>query len=344
MSLLNKSDCSPIVVEGNQKIKYFAFDGCYYYFTVCNKCQILKYNLKLNFKKCFDVYREYKNICYDFKENCFWVSAENCHNKIFKLDCDMNEIDSISISCHQKLGCEITGISFNCYTNKIVVSFPFGFLEIDKNSSICTPIYCNHNIFITSVLSISPGYLITAFSNNNQCIYTLNEYGEIVESNETPCNMTIKNMIFNPCLNHGDFLGEVDYLICKNGCYFFICKNSVEYCDLGFELCPCNLEICKDCHPNKPDVPCGDPCADIIESVALMEASLAHILNAEGEKLQKVLATTDDIDKILCVNKEVNKVVINATHLEHVLHAKLQSIDELCCCKDICTKKITSIS
>ena len=74
----------------------------------------------------------------------------------------------------------------------------------------------------------------------------------------------------------------------------------------------------------------------MIESIALMEIALSHILNAEGEKLQKVIATTNDIDKILCVNKEVNKTIVNVTHLEQVLYAKLEALQDNCLCRDLC--------
>lgn len=73
-----------------------------------------------------------------------------------------------------------------------------------------------------------------------------------------------------------------------------------------------------------------------MESIALIETALSHILNAEGEKIQKVLATTDDIDKIMCVNREVNKTIVNATHLEHTLYAKLSALFDCGLCDKPC--------
>lgn len=73
-----------------------------------------------------------------------------------------------------------------------------------------------------------------------------------------------------------------------------------------------------------------------MESIALIETALSHILNAEGEKIQKVLATTDDIEQIICVNKEVNKTIVNATHLEHTLYAKLSALSDCGLCDDLC--------
>ena len=80
MSLFNKSDCFPIAIENNQKAKDIAFDGCSYYFTVLCQNKIVKYSTQLCFEECYYTCREYSKICYDFKECCFWASAENCHN------------------------------------------------------------------------------------------------------------------------------------------------------------------------------------------------------------------------------------------------------------------------
>ncbi|MEG2193135.1 MAG: hypothetical protein RRX95_07660, partial [Oscillospiraceae bacterium] len=99
---------------------------------------------------------------------------------------------------------------------------------------------------------------------------------------------------------------------------------------------PCPKPPCpKPPHP-RPPKPQHKSCASVIESVALMEAALSHILNAEGEKLQKIIAATDDVDKILSANKIINEMVINATHLEIVLHNKLVAIKDFCVEKDDC--------
>lgn len=45
-----------------------------------------------------------------------------------------------------------------------------------------------------------------------------------------------------------------------------------------------------------PEIPEGTVCkkqaaADIMESIALIEAAISHIVNAEGEKIQAVVGT-----------------------------------------------------
>ena len=71
---------------------------------------------------------------------------------------------------------------------------------------------------------------------------------------------------------------------------------------------------------------------DIIESVVLEEAALAHILNAEGEKLQRIIALPDSsADLLLQVDRSVRSMTIAVTMLETILSSKLALFaDSLC--------------
>lgn len=73
---------------------------------------------------------------------------------------------------------------------------------------------------------------------------------------------------------------------------------------------------------------------DIIESVALEEAALSHILKAEGDKIHKFLEVVRCPGDLLVINKSVQSMVNAITVLQAVLHAKI----ELFAC-DICKKE-----
>lgn len=62
--------------------------------------------------------------------------------------------------------------------------------------------------------------------------------------------------------------------------------------------------------------------SDIIESVALEQTGLSHILNAEGEKIQKIVAN-GTVDQMLCGNKSVQSMVDAVARLEMILQMKL---------------------
>lgn len=80
---------------------------------------------------------------------------------------------------------------------------------------------------------------------------------------------------------------------------------------------------------------------DIIQSVALEQAALAHILNAEGEKLQKVIANTSDQEKLLDINRSVEKMVNAVSRLELILQSKLEIFED-CISNDCLTTSTTT--
>lgn len=67
---------------------------------------------------------------------------------------------------------------------------------------------------------------------------------------------------------------------------------------------------------------------DLIASIALEEAALSHILNAEGEKLQKFVAMDLHYNQLLEANNSVKDMLAAACCMENALKDKLESIFE----------------
>lgn len=66
---------------------------------------------------------------------------------------------------------------------------------------------------------------------------------------------------------------------------------------------------------------------DIITSVALQESALSHILNAEGEKMQKVIGMENVTrEELMCLNKSAELMVDLISRLEMILQAKLETV------------------
>lgn len=64
---------------------------------------------------------------------------------------------------------------------------------------------------------------------------------------------------------------------------------------------------------------------DLIESVAMQETALSHILNAEGEKIQAIIAMENVTpEQLLALNKSVELMVSVITRLEVMFQAKLE--------------------
>ena len=81
-------------------------------------------------------------------------------------------------------------------------------------------------------------------------------------------------------------------------------------------------------------MPRSQAITDLLVSVALQQAALSHILNAEGEKVQKILSF-DGLtpETVLLTNRSVESMVNSISNLEVILTEKI-SLFKGCNCKD----------
>lgn len=67
-----------------------------------------------------------------------------------------------------------------------------------------------------------------------------------------------------------------------------------------------------------------DAVGDLIESIAMQESSLAHILNAESEKIEAVANMAElSPQQLIAVNRSVKNTIDTVIRLESALAAKL---------------------
>lgn len=66
--------------------------------------------------------------------------------------------------------------------------------------------------------------------------------------------------------------------------------------------------------------------ASLVQSIALEEAAISHIMNGEGEKIQKALSLSCNTKELIEVNKSVADMVDKITALEVILKSKLDLI------------------
>ena len=82
--------------------------------------------------------------------------------------------------------------------------------------------------------------------------------------------------------------------------------------------------------PNIPDItPNIDIDRDdainlILVSIALEEIALAHIVNAEGEKIQAALELAENIDDLETINRSVERTLRSVIKKEMLLQFKLE--------------------
>ena len=69
----------------------------------------------------------------------------------------------------------------------------------------------------------------------------------------------------------------------------------------------------------------------LLASIALEELSLAHIMNAEAEKIQEIVKSPscDKLHDLICIDKSVEKVLKDVIKKEMLLEFKFENILEL---------------
>lgn len=64
----------------------------------------------------------------------------------------------------------------------------------------------------------------------------------------------------------------------------------------------------------------------LLASIAMEEIALSQILNAEGEKIQKVLETRPNFEELLELNKSLDRTLRNVIKQQMLLNFKLEDI------------------
>ncbi|MDP4118117.1 MAG: hypothetical protein Q8873_02875 [Bacillota bacterium] len=310
-----------------------AFDGCFFYVTLPQDCSIYKLDKDFKYIDCIKTGKPYSNICYDNTENCFWASSVNIRDRIYKLDCKLNEIDYLVICQIDSLCSAIKGLSYNCLSNTLFVAFDENILEISKDGCHVEVIKKSCVGAFTSVLSIPPYYVTVKQCGKTQEISLYSCDGCFIKSFCFPIAYIAEDILLYPCIDKDKSVIKLIILATKHFCYPKILLLTVNICDA--ELCCCNYDFCcQSCNE--------DTCKyinDLIESIALVETALSHILNAEGEKLQKAVEVSEDVCELMDINKVINKTITNITHLEQILYAKLDVVNEMHPSECGCEKK-----
>lgn len=302
---------------------HLAFDGKYYYFPLFTQEKILKTCEDFQTLEEFPTLRPYDCLCFDREDCCFWATVSGCATRIYQLDCHFREI-----ACHcldLPFSGKITSISFHCCDNSLLIAFPSGVLFYHKETETITPLPPVKGI-ITSALSLCPGYFLITRQGKDQILYTFHDTGEEISRSIIPKGISVQDLVYNPCYSD---TARLDFLFRESGCYSKISSIPITSYELGYEPCICNHKICQHCCQGPPCPDTDAALSDLIESIALIEAALAHILNAQGEELQKVVAEDSTIEEMLDVNGKINQTIGKVTGLEKILFQKLSKASEL---------------
>lgn len=67
----------------------------------------------------------------------------------------------------------------------------------------------------------------------------------------------------------------------------------------------------------------------LLASIAAEELGLAHIINAEGQKIEKAISSCGDIVKLLKIDESVNDTLKTIIKKEIILQFKLENVLDL---------------
>jgi hypothetical protein len=217
-----------------------------------------------------------------------------------------------------------------------MIAYSHEIVKISKNGCFTSSLQIECADSFKGVLSLSPCYAAIKKYKEMQKVVFYNERGKRIKVISFPIEYAIKDIVFNPCKNQSDKTIEFTVLaLDQNGCSRFLlyetsfpnmtphcCNYAI--CESGSRNdCKCTHKHHDDCHVKQESL------NDLIESVALVEVGLAQILNAEGEKIQRVVQISDCVRELLEVNESINKTIINTTHLEQTLYQKLTIANEM---------------
>ncbi len=324
MDLLEPYSVLPFPTDYYMLFKGIAFDGSFFYMTMPKSRRIYKFNKNFNQEGIIEAKKPYCCICYDNTEHCFWASMDKINTLIFKLDRNLKEIDFIRIENCSRLYSNMKGLSYNCEKDTLLAAFTNCIVEIKKSGdTICLP-SCRKGIY-SALSSIAPYYVLSLFLHDTQYIAIYTHDGRLIKSYCFSKIYQIQDILFYPCNKKEDKILTFYILAAKHCRYPRLLECKLDGNDL--ELCWCNYEFYTLACPEQKF---KDQCAgDLLESIALEETALSHVINALGEKIQKSNQIADNVCDLLEVNKAVNKTLINITQLEHILYAKLDTISSM---------------
>ncbi|WP_202621542.1 hypothetical protein [Anaerocolumna sedimenticola] len=323
MNILEPYGLFPLPTDSYMLYKGIAFDGCYFYLTMPQNLSISKFDMSLRQVDIIKLNKQYSCICYDNIENCFWASVANINDLLYKLDTDMKEIDRIRINKCTRLFGALSGLSFNCDKNLLLVTYKDSIIEIQKNGDTKC-LSSARKGYYNAVLSIAPYYIVSIYTGKEPNIALFSDSGALIEVFSLSKVYRVEDIILYSESDKEKKELTIFILATKNNCYPRLLQYHLNA--RGIELCKCNYKYSYTTNdPQNKE----QSISDLIESIALVETALSHILNGLGEKIQKTNQMADNINDMLEVNKSINKTIMNITQLEHILYAKLDSLGSI---------------
>ncbi|MGL4739063.1 MAG: hypothetical protein ACRCW2_16615 [Cellulosilyticaceae bacterium] len=309
------------------------FDGDFYYFVDGKTLNAFKYSSDFKLCETFKTPIIFQAITYDPIQKCFWAYGFSSQNHFYKLGPTFKQIDTLTINPSSPETPTILTLAFDCKCHYIVATTHTELLYIDLQGRIIhtktNPI--STDMYLSAFLTYD-ATLILGQSNANYYLHLICQNEKVKTFSIPNLKYTYKAMITLCCLlDDANIRVQLLANTCSN------CSYIIQF-DLDLEsykccVCPDTCTCCCSSPEHTPCCPCNALC-EILTSIALAETSLSHILNAEGEKLQKGIALSCNVCDLIALNKSVENTLSYVIQLETTLTNKLrETLDYLSTCK-----------
>lgn len=277
-----------------------------------------------------------------YADNYYYVIKKNQYDKIYVLDNKFIEVDIINLNIPSAYRKKILSINIDLINSRFIITLEnmvystnlqgdfikdlLSKCTIDEIKNSCKQIQrvgCNYvrnvsSIKLTSAAVVCSKLYITYIKNKSLYLSEISPNGNIIKTYFVDDYIYCRQIF---CVNK-----EVNLLCLKENKYNYL-YNFEKKCN-KFPCSSNEFEIIKSCE-KRIDLCCGEKkhcdneLCDIIESIALIENSLAAILCSESEKISRAVQIACSPKELVCVNDSVAKTITSVTMLEQVLIEKL---------------------
>lgn len=317
----NYFQCSEPVPLTDGHFRDIAFNGTQFLFLDVVNSEIYKYDCNFCYIETVSLKGRYTSLCYDVDEQCYWALANNSAANIFRLDECPSGIGRTHM-CNAPQS-NTNNICYDWCSKKLWVSFPHHLGFTDKR--------CGEYSFlandcegktIRNILVLPQCRLIALSSCNRESIYMVRPDCEERMIMNIPEEYRIEGMCAKKPKEGSNCKQYQIYILLTQ-----ICSQK------SYVMC-CTVNCCNDCcQADGGECCCEKELCEVIHSIALAEVGIAHILNAEGEKIQRAVAHSKTTKELLEVNKSVRNTITHITQLENQLTIKLETAMRHADCK-----------
>lgn len=327
----NYFQCSEPVPLTDGHFKDIAFNGAQFLLLDVVNSEIYRYDTRFCLIETISLKGKYTSICYDGDEHCYWALVNNSASCLYRLDESLNEIGRIRMRNAPQWNAN--NICYDWCSKTLWISFQNRIAFTDKRCGEYTFLRNDCEGRMIRCLLVLPRCRLFALSSGQrESLYMVRPDCEERMIMNIPEEYRVSGM----CA-----VKPKESCNCKKYKIYILLTHTCSH--QSFVMC-CTVCCCGDICADECDYSCEGELCEIIHSIALAEVGISHILNAEGEKIQKAVASSSNIKELLEVNESVKNTITHIIQLENQLTIKLDTAmrhtsckkDPSCCKKDPC--------